>query len=295
MKRYKNKNQMKTKFVKTLSFIISTLLVTINTVPLLHEIRSSDAAYSVTYTVDSNDGGADNSVGDDCGIPCTLRGAINAANLHIGSVLIDFDITDPVPAQDSNVIFLNSALPSIFATNNPIVIDGGNQMNIVSNSVLIDSAFRIGAFIDTEGATAVNNVIKNITLTGFINAIVIYGDDNLIQNVTIEGPNTLGVCDNTGQRGIAILARTGDASPIGNTLLNNTITCYQKGIMTQMVGSTTISGNTLTNNTALETGLASPDYNDLHVCHYAGIELQGGTGSTITNTVSNNTITHNGT
>nr|MBP7056856.1 right-handed parallel beta-helix repeat-containing protein [Candidatus Gracilibacteria bacterium] len=42
-------------------------------------------------------------------------------------------------------------------------------------------------------------------------------------------------------------------------------------------------------------GLASPDYNDLHVCHYAGIELQGGTGSTITNTVSNNTITHNGT
>jgi parallel beta-helix repeat protein len=287
---------MKTKFIKTLSFILISTLVVLNTLPLFSgNINTSKASYTNHFTVESNDGASDNHVGDDCGTPCTLRGAIGAAVLSSGSVLIDFLITDPVPAQDPDVIFISTILPKITAVNNPIVIDGGNQMVIESTSSTINNAFAIGDYTDVSGSTANNNVIKNITLTGFTNGIVIYGDDNLVQNVTIEGPNTLGVCDDTGQRGIAILARDGDGSPVGNTLLNNTITCYQKGIMTQMVGSTTISGNTLTNNTALETDLTTPDYNDDYVCHYAGIELQGGTGSTITNIVSNNTVTSNGT
>lgn len=273
---------------KIASIIFILCLISVNILDLSKISNSTDASYGATITVD-DPGDTDNHSGTNCGSPCTLRGAILAANAESQNVLINF--------SGDFVIDVPTNLDTLQAANNSVVIDGENN-NIVINatSTSIDYAFRLGTFFDSS-PIVINNAIKNLTITNFRNGIAIYGNNNTIENVTVTGPQTVGVCTDEGERGIMVLGRDTEHT-IGNTLINNTITCYRKGIMLQSVIGASVTGNTITQNTSQADLSGSPTFNDANPCLTAGIEIQGtftlGTSTGRKNLITNNEITENG-
>ncbi len=275
--------------MKKIAIIVFILcLVANNAIDLAQVNNKSLASYSQTITVDDS-GDADNHSGANCGSPCTLRSAILATNASTGTVLIRFssDFSIDVPTN----------LDALQASNSSIVIDGENH-NIVINatSTSVDYAFRLGSIIDS-GPVLINSTIRNLTLTNFRNGIVIYGDNNTVENVIVQGPEASGVCTNEGERGILVLGRDTEDT-IGNTISNSYITCYRKGIMAQSVMGISITGNTIIRNTSNADLTTVPDFNDANPCFTAGIEIQGhyffGSASDRKNNITNNEITFNG-
>lgn len=219
---------------------------------------------------------------------CSLREAVEQA-------VID-ETEDVMIIFDSNITSITLSdisgpdLLTLSNDNHSITIDGENRVTITYGSGQYDSLFQIG----TPSINSTNNVIKNLVIDGFKNGIVIYGDNNTVQYVTIKGGESSGECDNVGQRGIAILAQ-GLKSPTGNNVLNNTISCFRKGIMGQFLEQTTIAGNSIRRNASTNDTLNSPDYDDSHLCFTVGIEIQGSvSGTGAVNSITNNQVYQSG-
>lgn len=275
---------------KYIVLLLISLVVILNIPGLQFSSKELLAAYSTVITVDSN--GDVINPGGGCGVPCTLRGAISYANTLTGSILVNF--------QSSMNITVGTALPPVLAVDNRLVIDGEeNDVVIDAGSTSIDQGLVLGSQFDPITLTyiIVDNVIKNVTLTNFRNGIVVYGNNNTIQNVTVAGPQTTGVCTDEGERGIMVLGRDTEHT-IGNTLINNTINCYRKGIMLQSVMGASVTGNIITQNISEADLSGSPTFNDANPCVTAGIEIQGyynlGTATARKNFITNNEITGNG-
>lgn len=220
----------------------------------------------------------------------SLRDAIATANLATDNVLINFSV--------SGTIDLESDLPRISILTGAITIDGGNTITLHKNYLGKGIGLRIALYSSNDNPS--NNILRNLILDGFENGVLIFSDNNRIENLVIKGPAPNGSCDNTGEHGIAILNRFGVADPIGNTILNNSISCYRKGILAQNPSATTISGNTIINNTSTADLITSPVFNDANPCFVAGIEIQGayffGSPANLTkNYITGNQITHSGT
>ncbi len=217
----------------------------------------------------------------------SLRSAIATANSAFDNVLIDFSV--------SGTINLNSDLPYFNMTIGSVTLDGGNQIEIHKDYLTSGIALRIG-----DGSVIVNPtnyIIRNLTFTGFETGIINHGDLNRFENLTIEGPQTLGVCDNTGEYGISVIRRDTE-DVFGVSIVNNTLDCYRKGILVQNPSGTTISGNTVTNNVSTADLSLTSVFDDPNPCLVVGIEIQGiytlG-GQTIQKSfITNNEITNNG-
>ena len=231
---------------------------------------------------------------------CTLRQAIAFANSNDADTIIRF--ASDIPSDEIVLIDLFSGLDNLPVIDNDfsVTIDGENQVTITQDdtsvmdaSATYDRLFQVG----TPGMNSANNVIKNLRIEDFINGIVIFGDNNSVQHVTLRGVDGESVCDNTNttaQAGISIFPR-GATSPSGNAIIDNDIQCFQKGIVAQKVEGTTIVINSIRNNNAMTDGTGPYAGTDMHPCFTAGIELQGtssGTGST--NNILNNQIHTNG-
>jgi parallel beta-helix repeat protein len=217
----------------------------------------------------------------------SLRSAIATANSAFDNVLIDFSV--------SGTINLNSDLPYFNMTIGSVTLDGGDQIEIHKDYLPAGIALRIGD--GTSIVNPTNYIIRNLTFTGFETGIVNYGDLNRFENLTIEGPQTLGVCDNTGGHGISVVRRDTE-DVLGVSVSNNTVNCYRKGIFVQNVSGTTLSGNVITNNVSTADLVTAPVFADANPCLVAGIEVQGaytlGGHSIQKNFITNNEITSNG-
>ncbi len=257
--------------------LLLALLVSYPGSLMLNSFQTS-FAFGLTITVtDASDSG-----------PNTLRDAISTANGSATNVLINFD-------PGITTISLNSSLQYISIENGSITIDGAGRLTIIKSFVGAGYGFKLGNELPINNST--NNIIRNLELDGFENGIIVYGDNNRVENVTIKGPSAGALCSNLGQHGISIVRRNTD-DVIGNTILNNTVTCYRKGIFLQNPSGTTISGNTVTNNTSTVDLTGTQVFNDVNPCFVAGIEIQGaytlGSAPLQKNFITNNEVTNNG-
>ncbi len=280
--------------------LLLSLLVVVTTTGDVFWLSNQVAAATTVYLVDREDdpsSGAFNcndSESDDNS--CPLRFAIDQSFFATDNIIIKFvDDLDSVSSTD-NIVTLTNAngsgaddLDKILREDVSVTIDGENHVTITHDGTgQYDALFQIG----DSSTNSTNNVIKNLNVEGFKNGIVIYGDNNTVQNVKMQASTD---CDDSGQRGIALLV--GVLLPLeGNNVLNNTISCFRKGIMAQMITDTNISGNIIRNNTSQNLGLDdSPNYLDQHPCYTAGIEIQGTPVNVLVpnNHVTNNVVDHN--
>lgn len=217
----------------------------------------------------------------------SLRSAINSANVATDNVLINFSV--------SGTIELDTDLPAVIMTIGSVTIDGGNQIVVHKNYFTAGVGLQIGD--STSFTNPTNYIVRNLVFSGFENGVINYGDLNRFENLTINGPETTGSCDNTGEHGISMVRR--DIEDLfGNTIANNTVTCYRKGIFLQNPSGTTVSGNTVTQNTSTVDITGAQVFNDVNPCFVAGIEIQGsytlGSASLQKNFITNNEVTSNG-
>lgn len=259
--------------------LLLALLVSYPGSLMLNSFQTS-FAFGLTITVtDAGDSGTN-----------TLRDAISTANGSATNVLINFD-------PSVTTINLNSSLQYISIEDGSITIDGANQLTITKSLSFVGNGygFKLGNELPVNNSTS--NIIRNLVLDGFENGVIVYGDNNRVENVTIKGPSVGASCNNLGQHGISIVRRS-IYDVIGNTILNNTVTCYRKGIFVQNPSGTTISGNTVTNNTSTVDLTGSQVFNDVNPCFVAGIEIQGfytlGSAPLQKNFITNNEVTNNG-
>jgi len=289
---------------KFFTLLLSLLVVITTTGDVFWLSNQVDAATTV-YLVDREDDpssgmfNCNDSESDDNS--CPLRFAIDQAFFATDNIIIRFDDDLDGISSTDNVVTLTNAngsgaddLDKIVREDVAVTIDGENHVTITHDGTgQYEYLFQLG----TDSARSSNNVIKNLIMNDFANGIVIQGPNNTVQNVTMSGDAS--DCSNNGQRGISIIFEH-IPQPQGNTILDNTISCFRKGIMAQLIGQTTISGNVIRNNnsenTDLEDGFSgAASFEDTHPCFTAGIEIQGSLSLIFgTNTISNNQIHLNG-
>jgi CSLREA domain-containing protein len=146
---------------------------------------------ATSFTVDSVADDADASPGDGaCATAnrgCTLRAAIEEANLRTGPDAIAFDI----PGKGVHTIQLGGQLPALKDTSGPTTIDGytqpGSSPNTdpsVSNATItVQITSAPGAFAVSRGlyVTSSGNTVRGLALFKLKNPITLYGgDDNTV-------------------------------------------------------------------------------------------------------------------
>jgi CSLREA domain-containing protein len=146
---------------------------------------------ATSFTVDSVADDADASPGDGaCATAnrgCTLRAAIEEANLRTGPDAIAFDI----PGKGVHTIQLGGQLPALEDTSGPTTIDGytqpGSSPNTdpsVSNATItVQITSAPGAFAVSRGlyVTSSGNTVRGLALFKLKNPITLYGgDDNTV-------------------------------------------------------------------------------------------------------------------
>lgn len=144
-----------------------------------------------TFTVDSEGDGTDAQAGDGvCATgagACTLRAAIQEANLHPGPDTIVFNI----PGTGVRTIQLSSQLPTLSDETGPTTIDGYTQPGSTPNTDPLISNATIGVQIAGEGdgkfgglyVTSPGNLIRGLAFFKLKNALRLYGEgahDNVI-------------------------------------------------------------------------------------------------------------------
>ncbi|MBI4835702.1 MAG: right-handed parallel beta-helix repeat-containing protein [Candidatus Abawacabacteria bacterium] len=203
---------------------------------------------------------------------CNFRQAVQDAILSDEDVIISFasDISEIELGDVSGDSSVDS-LSNFINTDHSITIDGGSNKVAISP---VSGTYTHFLQIGSTGTNSTNNIIKNLTITGFPNGIIIYGDNNRVDDTTLHG-NALGdTCDNTGQVGISVRGRAGDTVNSGTIISNNDIGCFRKGITGRVVSSLLITNNDIEGNTSLDDEI-SPSIDD-NECYTAGIQLLSG-------------------
>ncbi len=287
--------------IKIKSFFLGVVVVGLIFLPLIGTIQKGEvlktSAATINYVVDI---GTDNDFAqpaitcddDSLNGNCSLRQAIADAATHVsGDVLITFanDVTEVSLTDVSGDNGLDD-LDQLTQLDHSITIDGANNVTIINDGGQYSHLFQIGS----PTANSTNNIIRNLTIRGFANGITIYGDNNRVENVLIDGQSNEASC--IGEIGIIVSNRNSYDTAEGNRIMNNEINCFRKGILAVLADDVVISGNTIAgNNVDNEITFAG----DTDVCYTAGIQIQGtmvyATADYVSNPViSNNTIENNG-
>ena len=122
-------------------------------------VKAADSDFSNGISVDSTADTADSIVGDgncDDGTVdhnCTLRAAIQEANVHAGADTINFNLSGIANftngGQNGYTIALSNSLPQITS---PITIDGYSQANAVANSAVAPAPFDGTLLVEIDGS-----------------------------------------------------------------------------------------------------------------------------------------------
>jgi CSLREA domain-containing protein len=149
--------------------------------------RPAMAQASSTFTVDSTGDEADASPGDGvCAVSggaCTLRAAIQEANLHTGSDTIAFNI----PGTGVHTIQIGSTLPTLSDASGPTTIDGYTQPGSSPNTDPLASNANINVQITTS--TSYPGGVSGLTISSPGNVIRGLSIFKIRRNVWIVGPN----------------------------------------------------------------------------------------------------------
>ena len=191
----------------------------------------TDSDEPATFTVNSRSDRADASAGDGtCATTtdvCTLRAAIEEANLHPGPDTIEFRI--PRTRVKTKTIVLERPLPTLSDATGPTTIDGYTQRGSAPNTDPSVSNARIrvqvtgaqGKRIDGLTITSPSNIIRGLALFNLDSAIQLYGqgarDNHVVGNFV--GTNAAGTYYSTqsdGQGGV-VLVNGASNNSVGGT------------------------------------------------------------------------------
>ncbi len=164
-------------------------------------IQSAPAALqggSPTFIVNTTSDGDDTNPGNsicDSGGQCSLRAAIEEANLFFGTVTINFNI----PGAGVHTITPLSPLPALF---NPQTIDGTTQPGYSGTPLIALDGSSAGANADGLHISATNTTIEGLIISGFSgNGIVLDSrNHNLIAGniIGVDAPDSLNAGNNIG-------------------------------------------------------------------------------------------------
>ena len=156
---------------------------------------------------------------------CTLRAAIQEANLHPGADTIAFNI----PGTGVKTITLGAALPTVGDTTGPTTIDGYTQPGSSPNTDPLASNAKIMVQITSPGSysdnvyglrlTSAGNVVRGLALFKLNSAVVLYGRG--AHHNTIAG-NFVGT-DAAGNFAYPTIRTYGDGVMMENGANNNSV------------------------------------------------------------------------
>src|SRR5262245_43286835 len=120
-------------------------------------LTAAPAALANGYVVDDL-GDADNSAGTSCGSPCTLRGAISAANARAGADGITFSVTGTIQAGIEPLV------------TDTLTIDGSagtpGARNILIDCVSGGDAFHFSGGTDRLEGFVIEHCFRGATVSG---------------------------------------------------------------------------------------------------------------------------------
>ncbi|MDQ3223774.1 MAG: CSLREA domain-containing protein, partial [Gemmatimonadota bacterium] len=189
-----------------------------------HPALAQEAStYAVNTTGDSADANAGNGICATAQNTCSLRAAIQEANLRSGPDAITFNI----PGTGVRTIQLGSQLPSLSDASGPTTIDGYTQPGSAPNTDPSASNASIGVQLTTATAYAVggitvtspNNTIRGLSLFKLKNPILLYGSN--ANDNTVAG-NFIGT-DAAGNYTASAFVGAGDGVYMQNGAKRNTI------------------------------------------------------------------------
>jgi CSLREA domain-containing protein len=148
-----------------------------------HPAQAQEAStFTVVSTADSTDANAGNGVCATAQGACTLRAAIQEANLHSGPDTINFNIPGSTGVK---TITLGSTLPTINDASGPTTIDGYTQPGSSPNTDPRASNAKIGVQVTSPGTytsgiygltvTSARNVVRGISFYKVRKPIWLYG------------------------------------------------------------------------------------------------------------------------
>ena len=252
-----------------------------------------EAALGLTFTVNVVGDGGDTNIGDTIcdadaatsGQQCTLRGAIQEANAHVGDDSIDFLITDFFGgADDTPTIILTSQLPDL-STNIEISGPGAGQLAVSRvNGGGGYAIFKVTApgLITISGLTIRNGGGEPVQdLDGVNREIMRFGGG--IWNFatgTVNVSNCVVVRNHASNGGGIANTSTGTVNLINCTVSDNTALFDGGGISNETgtvnVANCTISGNAVTRPTGIGQG--------------GGFSIYGGNVNVTNSTISGNQV-----
>jgi len=145
--------------------------------------QAVQATGGATFTVNSTGDGDDVNPGDgicaDASGACTLRAALDEANLQPGSTQIGFNL----PGSGVHTITLTNVLPTLGNANGPITIDGYTQPGATPNTSPTADNAQIDVQVVWGGAagqdafhiTSVGNTIRGVAVYQLQRPFLIYG------------------------------------------------------------------------------------------------------------------------
>ena len=212
------------------------------------EMPAQGLGFGVDSTGDGDNVGSSNFCDDGTG-HCTLRAAIQAANLHPGADFIGFVIPASDPGCDAAgncTITLPRALPDI---SEGVSISGPGPSRIVVRRDSTGLSYRIFNVTAAAGTIAFSGMAisdgggpSGSGINNSNGAIVSITNCVLSQNYT------------TGVGGAVSNSGSGTVNILGSTLSNNNVLVGGGAVYNGMSGTTNINNSTLSNNASTEDG-----------------------------------------
>lgn len=237
-----------------------------------------DLIADTTFTVNTEDDTDDGT----CDIAhCSLREALNAANLNAGTDTIAFSIPGALPHEIQPVL----ALPVI---TDPLVIDGTTEPDFVSGSpIVVLNGVNAGAGVSGLQITAGGSTVRALTVHSFSDDIWLNGGTgNLIEGSVIGTDFRALQCRGSTGAGIRV---TGSNNTIGGTVpeASNVITCAATdGVYISGGSGNAVLGNVIGTNPTRDTEL--PNGRDGVRIDDSSDNIIGGSGVWDPNFIQNN-------
>lgn len=217
---------------------------------------------------------------------CSLREAINAANLLPDTNTINFNI----PGTGIQTISPATALPNITS---PVVINGYSQPSSSANTLAVGNDAVINIRLDCAGGSmdqalelqAANSEVRGLMITRCATAIGVEAADAVIAGNFLGTDGTADLGNGNGVSSIANNTRVGSTSPADRNVISGN-TSY--GVVGVAVSGMTIQGNYVGTNAAGTAAIAN-DLCGIDLRITGGTNTIGGTTVGAGNVISGNT------